>query len=171
LLVRGATCALGYAAIQIAKALGCKVVATTHRTEKLKLLEAADEQLLDTGSLTGKISGVTKALDLVGARSLKDTLTAVEKGGIVCDTGILGGVYALNRFDPIKDIPNGVYLTGFYSNYPTQEIVNQIFHFFHENNLTPVSGKVFAFENIKAAIMAQESGSVNGKIIVEVTDR
>jgi NADPH:quinone reductase-like Zn-dependent oxidoreductase len=171
LLVRGATCALGYAAIQIAKALGCRVLATTHRTEKIKLLKAADEQILDTGMLTGKISGVTKALDLVGARSLKDTLTAVEKGGIVCDTGILGGVYALNGFDAIKDIPNGVYLTGFYSNYPTQEIVNQMFDFLHEKNLTPISGKVFAFENIKDAVMAQESGSVNGKIIVEVTDR
>jgi NADPH:quinone reductase-like Zn-dependent oxidoreductase len=171
LLVRGATCALGYAAIQIAKALGCQVVATTHRTEKLKLLEAADEQILDTGILTGKIRGVTKALDLVGARSLKDTLTAVEKGGIVCDTGILGGVYALNGFDPIKDIPNGVYLTGFYSNYPTQEVVDQMFRFFNEKKLIPVSGKVFGFDNIKAAVMAQESGSVNGKIIVEVTDR
>jgi NADPH:quinone reductase-like Zn-dependent oxidoreductase len=170
LLIRGATCALGYAAIQIAKALGCKVVATTHRDEKLKLLEAADEQLVDTGVLTGKISGVTKALDLVGARSLKDTLTAVEKGGIVCDTGILGGVYALRGFDPIKDIPNGVYLTGFYSNYPTQEIVDQMFCFFKEKKLTPVSGKVFSFENIKDAVMAQESGSVNGKIIVEVTE-
>jgi NADPH:quinone reductase-like Zn-dependent oxidoreductase len=168
LLVRGATCALGYAAIQIAKALGCRVVATTHRTEKLKLLEAADEQIIDNGALTGKIRGVTKALDLVGARSLKDTLTAVEKGGIVCDTGILGGVYALNGFDPIKDIPNGVYLTGFYSNYPTQEIVNQMFGFLNEKNLTPVSGKVFGFDNIKDAVMAQESGSVNGKIIVEV---
>jgi NADPH:quinone reductase-like Zn-dependent oxidoreductase len=171
LLVRGATCALGYAAIQIAKALGCQVVATTHRTEKLKLLEAADEQILDTGILTGKIRGVTKALDLVGARSLKDTLTAVEKGGIVCDTGILGGVYALNGFDPIKDIPNGVYLTGFYSNYPTQEVVDQMFRFINEKKLIPVSGKVFGFDNIKAAVMAQESGSVNGKIIVEVTDR
>jgi NADPH:quinone reductase-like Zn-dependent oxidoreductase len=147
------------------------VLATTHRTEKIKLLKAADEQILDTGMLTGKISGVTKALDLVGARSLKDTLTAVEKGGIVCDTGILGGVYALNGFDAIKDIPNGVYLTGFYSNYPTQEIVNQMFDFLHEKNLTPISGKVFAFENIKDAVMAQESGSVNGKIVVEVTDR
>jgi NADPH:quinone reductase-like Zn-dependent oxidoreductase len=147
------------------------VVATTHRTEKLKLLEAADEQILDTGILTGKIRGVTKALDLVGARSLKDTLTAVEKGGIVCDTGILGGVYALNGFDPIKDIPNGVYLTGFYSNYPTQEVVDQMFRFFNEKKLIPVSGKVFGFDNIKAAVMAQESGSVNGKIIVEVTDR
>jgi NADPH:quinone reductase-like Zn-dependent oxidoreductase len=171
LLVRGATCALGYAAIQIAKALGCKVLATTHREEKIKLLEAADEQILDTGILTGKIRGVTKALDLVGARSLKDTLTAVEKGGIVCDTGILGGVYALNGFDPIKDIPNGVYLTGFYSNYPTQEIVDQMFCFIREKKITPVSGKVFAFENIKDAVMAQESGSVNGKIIVEVADR
>jgi NADPH:quinone reductase-like Zn-dependent oxidoreductase len=171
LLVRGATCALGYAAIQIAKALGCRVAATTHKTEKLKLLSAADEQILDTGKLTGKIRGVTKALDLVGPRSLKDTLTTVEKGGIVCDTGILGGVYALNGFDPIKDIPNGVYLTGFYSNYPTQEIVDQMFDFLNEHKLTPVSGKVFSFDNIKAAVMAQESGSVNGKIIVEVTDR
>jgi NADPH:quinone reductase-like Zn-dependent oxidoreductase len=168
LLVRGATCALGYAAIQLAKALGCRVLATTHKTEKMKLLEAADEQLLDTEVLTGKIRGVTKALDLVGARSLKDTLTAVEKGGIVCDTGILGGVYALNRFDPIKDIPNGVYLTGFYSNYPTQEVVDQMFRFIHEKKITPVSGKVFAFDNIKDAVMAQESGSVNGKIIVEL---
>jgi NADPH:quinone reductase-like Zn-dependent oxidoreductase len=171
LLVRGATCALGYAAIQLAKALGCRVVATTHRAEKMKLLETADEQILDEGVLTGRISGVTKALDLVGARSIKDTLTAVEKGGIVCDTGILGGVYAMNGFDPIKDIPNGVYLTGFYSNYPTQEIVNQMFGFIHEKNLTPVCGKVFRFDNIKDAVMAQASGSVNGKIIVEVTER
>jgi NADPH:quinone reductase-like Zn-dependent oxidoreductase len=168
LLVRGATCALGYAAIQIGKALGCKVIATTHKIEKLTLLSEADEQVLDTGVLTGKINGVTKALDLVGPRSLKDTLTAVEKGGVVCDTGILGGVFALNGFDPIKDIPNGVYLTGFFSNYPTQEIVNQMFCFFNEKDLKPVSGKVFAFEEIRDAVLAQESGSVNGKIIVKL---
>jgi NADPH:quinone reductase-like Zn-dependent oxidoreductase len=89
----------------------------------------------------------------------------------VCDTGILGGVYAMNRFDPIKDIPNGVYLTGFYSNYPTQEIVDQMFHFFQEKKIMPVRGKVFSFENIKDAVTAQESGSVNGKIIVEMTDK
>ena len=31
LLIRGATCALGYAAICIAKGMGCRVVATIHR--------------------------------------------------------------------------------------------------------------------------------------------
>ena len=114
LLIRGATCALGYASLQIAKALGCKVIATTHREDKLPLIAQADEAVMDDGKLTGKLHGVTKALDLIGPRNLKDTLTAMEKGGIVCQTGLLGGVYALNGFDPIKDIPNGVYLTGFF---------------------------------------------------------
>lgn len=168
LLIRGATCALGYAAIQIAKALGCKVVATTHREEKIPLISEADETVLDDGRLTGKVHGVTKALDLIGPRNLRDTLTAVEKGGIVCQTGLLGGVYALNGFDPIKDIPNGVYLTGFFSNYPTQQVMDEIFAFLNEHHLVPTSGKVFDFENIREAVIAQDEGKVNGKIVVKL---
>lgn len=168
LLIRGATCALGYAALQIAGSLGCKVIATTHRESKLPLLAKADEAILDDGRLTGRVRGVTKALDLIGPRNLKDTLTAVETGGIVCQTGLLGGVYTLSGFDPIKDIPNGVYLTGFFSNYPTQQIMDEIFAFLHEKKLVPVSGKVFDFENIRDAVMAQDDGKINGKIIVRV---
>ncbi len=168
LLIRGATCALGFAALQIAKALGCKVIATTHKEDKLPLIAEADEAVIDEGKLTGKVRGVTKALDLIGPRNLKDTLTAVGKGGIVCQTGLLGGVYALNGFDPIKDIPNGVYLTGFFSNYPTQQIMDEIFSFLNEKKLIPVTGKVFDFENILEAVTAQDEGSVNGKIVVRL---
>ena len=168
LLIRGATCALGYASLQIAKALGCKVIATTHREDKLPLIAEADETVIDDGKLTGKVRGVTKALDLIGPRNLKDTLTAVEKGGIVCQTGLLGGVYDLNGFDPIKDIPNGVYLTGFFSNYPTQQVIDEIFAFLNEKKLVPVSGKVFGFDEIRDAVIAQDEGKVNGKIIVRV---
>ena len=168
LLIRGATCALGYASMQIAKALGCKVIATTHRADKLPLIAEADESVMDDGKLTGKVHGVTKALDLIGPRNLKDTLTAVEKGGIVCQTGLLGGVYALNGFDPIKDIPNGVFLTGFFSNYPTQRSMDEIFAFLNEKKLVPVIGKVFDFENIRDAVTAQDEGKVNGKLIVRV---
>lgn len=166
LLIRGATCALGYASIYIAKALGCKVVATTHREDKLPLIAEADKAVIDDGRLTGKVQGITKALDLIGPRNLKDTLSAVEKGGIVCQTGLLGGVYALNGFDPIKDIPNGVYLTGFFSNYPTQQVMDEIFAFLHEKKLIPVSGEVFGFDEIREAVIAQDEGKVNGKIVV-----
>ncbi len=168
LMIRGATCALGYASLQIAKALGCKVIATTHREDKLPLIAQANEAVIDEGKLAGKVNGITKALDLIGPRNLKDTLTTVEKGGIVCQTGLLGGVYALNGFDPIKDIPNGVYLTGFFSNYPTQPVMDDIFAFLHRHKLIPVSGMVFNFENIREAIIAQDEGRVNGKIIVRV---
>lgn len=166
LLIRGATCALGYASIYIAKALGCKVVATTHREDKLPLIAEADKAVIDDGRLTGKVQGITKALDLIGPRNLKDTLTAVEKGGIVCQTGLLGGVYALNGFDPIKDIPNGVYLTGFFSNYPTQQIMDEIFTFLNEKKITPAIGKVFDFKDIREALIAQDEGRINGKIVV-----
>ena len=169
LLVRGATCALGYAAIQIAKALGCRVIATTHRDSKLSLLEkaGADECIVDSGVLTGKVSGVTKALELVGPGVLRDTLTTVEKGGIVCNTGILGGVYTLDGFDPIKEIPNGVYLTGFFSNYPTQETMDEIFAYLNKHHLTPAVGAVYDFSHIRDACMAQDGKpKVDGKIVV-----
>ena len=168
LLIRGATCALGYASLQIAKALGCKVIATTHRQDKLPLIAEADDAVIDDGRLTGKVRSVTKALDLIGPRNLKDTLSTVEKGGIVCQTGLLGGVYALNGFDPIKDIPNGVYLTGFFSNYPTQQIMDEIFAFLNEKKLVPASGKVFGFDEIREAVIAQDEGKVNGKIVIRV---
>ena len=168
LLIRGATCALGYAAIQIAKALGCKVIATTHRESKLSLLSDADEAVLDDGTLSGKLRGVTKALDLVGPKYLRDTLRAVEKGGIVCNTGILGGVFALNGFDPIKEIPNGVYLTGFFSNYPMQETVNDIMAFLNKHRLEPMIGASYDFDHIRDACIALDGGKVNGKIVVTV---
>lgn len=166
LLVRGGTCALGYAAIQIAKALGCRVIATTHRESKIPLLKEADEAVLDDGRIAGRVSGVTKALDLVGPKNLKDTLLAVEKGGIVCNTGILGGVYALNGFDPIKDIPNGVFLTGFFSNYPTQQVMSDIFAFLREHHISPTAGAKFEFEHIRDACVALDGGKENGKIVV-----
>ena len=166
LLIRGGTCALGYAAIQLAKAFGCRVIATTHREEKLPLLAGADKAVLDTGRLKGELSGVTKALELVGPKTLSDTLLCVEKGGIVCNTGILGGIYALNGFDPIKDIPNGVYLTGFFSNYPTKQVINDIFAFLEEHKLRPMVGAEFTFDRIRDACMALDSGRVNGKIVV-----
>ncbi len=168
LLVRGATCALGYAAVQLAKALGCTVIATTHREEKLHLLTGADEAVLDTGTLAGTRTGITKALELVGPRTLRDTLRTVEPGGIVCNTGVLGGVYALNGFDPIKEIPNGVYLTEFFSNYPTQASMDALFAFIKLHHLEPCIGQTFAFSDVQSACIALDSGKVNGKIVVEM---
>lgn len=171
LLIRGATSAVGYAAIQLAKAVGAKVTATTHRENKFHLLEevGADEIILDDGKLAGKIS-VTKALELVGAKVLRDTLRTVKPGAeaFVCNTGVLGGVVYLDKFSPIGEIPNGVYLTGFHSGNPTQKVIDEIFAFMNAHKLKPHLGQVFDFKNLREALAAQDGGKVNGKIVVRV---
>ena len=168
LLIRGGTSALGYAALQLAKALGCQMLATTHREEKRGLLAAADEVIIDAGSLVGKCPTVTKALELVGPKTLRDTLRLVRQGGIVCHTGVLGGIYTLDGFDPIKEIPNGVYLASFFSNDPTQEIIDALMCFLREHDLQPHRGATFSFADIRDACIAQDEGRVNGKIVVEL---
>jgi len=173
LLVRGATCGLGYVAIQLAKALRVRVVATTHRQEKLQMLldAGADEAVLDEGRLAAtrdepaKVEGANKALDLVGVRDLRDTLRCVEHGGVVCTTGILGGIYAWDGFDPIKDIPNGVYLTGYFSNYPTQELFDALFGFMASRSLKPIYNEEYAFDDLPAALARQDAGT-GGKLVV-----
>ncbi|MDO4318460.1 MAG: zinc-binding dehydrogenase [Lachnospiraceae bacterium] len=170
LLIRGGTCALGYAAIRLAKAAGCKVIATTHRESKLALLKDADEAVLDTGTLAGTLGSATKALELVGPKTLRDTLKCVEKGGIVCNTGILGGAYALNGFDPIKEIPNGVYLTGFFSNYPTQQIMDDIFSFLAYYHIKPTVGACYSFSDIAKALSDMDRHRADGKIVVSVSE-
>lgn len=167
LLVRGATCGLGYAAIQLAQAMKVRVIATTHRASKLELLRdrGVVDVVLDDGKLAGSIDGANKALDLIGPRDLRDTLRSVEHGGIVCSTGILGGVYEWNGFDPIKDIPNGVYLTGFFSNYPTQDLFDAAFSFMKRHLLHPLVDAQFAFEDLPAALERQDGGS-GGKMVI-----
>lgn len=123
---------------------------------------------MDTGILAGKLFGVTKVLELIGPKTLRDTLKLVEPDGIVCHTGVLGGIYALNGFDPIKEIPNGVYLTGFFSNYPTQATITAIFDFIKLHQLKPAMGKSFTFADIQEACQTLDEGKVQGKIVVTI---
>ena len=169
LFLRGGTCALGYAAIQQAKAHGCEVAATAHRAEKLPLLReaGADVCLLDESSLAEKVCA-DKALELVGPKTLADTLRCVKAGGIVCNTGNLGGEYFLNGFDPIKQIPNGVYLTGFFSNYPARQTVADMLEFLRRHKIRPKIGAVYKFLQIRQACIDLDEGRSNGKIVVLV---
>ncbi|MBO6264307.1 MAG: zinc-binding dehydrogenase, partial [Clostridia bacterium] len=167
LLIRGATCALGYAAIKIAKALGARVIGTTHRKDKFTLLKECDDVLLDEGQLAGKVKA-NKILELIGPKTLRDSLKCLYRGGIVCQTGLLGGVYTVDGFDPIKEIPNGCYLTGFFSNYPTQEIIDEMFAFFNEKHLTPSVGKVYDFKDIRRALIEIDEHKVEGKVVIKI---
>ena len=173
ILVRGATSALGLVSIQLAKTVDAVVVATTRDRSKTNILEqmGAEHVLYDDGTIREQLLklyplGVSKVLELIGASTLIESMKMASRNGIVCVTGNLGGQYTLDGFDPIKCIPNGVSLSSFYSNYPTQEVIDRIFEMIRQHALQPPVSRVFKLENISEAHALMEKNSANGKIVV-----
>jgi NADPH2:quinone reductase len=173
LLVRGGTSSAGLAAIQLAKSIGAKVLATTRKEEKRQLLlnTGAASVLIEDGTLSSQVKalypqGVTKILELIGALTLKESMNLLNKHGIVCVTGILGKKAIIDNFYPIKDIPLGVYLTGFVSNSPNQQLINALFSHIKQYNIQPLIAKVFSLNQLTEAHKLMESNEANGKIVV-----
>jgi NADPH:quinone reductase-like Zn-dependent oxidoreductase len=175
LLIRGGTSALGLSAIQLAKSVGATVLVSTRKEEKCHLLfkQGADNVLIDNGTLSEQLfslykEGVHKVLELIGPSTLPESVRLVKHHGIICCTGVLGEKGILNNFDPIKDLPSGVYLTGFFSNYPTQEIINAIFGHLNKHKLRPIISKVFSLSEIGKAHTLMESNNANGKVVISI---
>jgi NADPH2:quinone reductase len=173
LLIRGGSSSAGLAAIQLARSIGAQVLATTRKEEKRKLLldTGADHALIENGSIREQVKqlfpgGVTKVLELIGPSTLYESMSLLQKHGIVCVTGILGKKSTIDHFYPIKDIPSGVYLTGFVSNSPTQQLIDSLFEHIKINNIQPTIARFFTLEQIAMAHALMENNEVNGKIVV-----
>jgi NADPH:quinone reductase len=173
LLIRGGTSAAGLAAIQLAKSIGATVMASTRNENKRNILteQGADHVLIDNGTLKDQLlrlypEGVNKVLELIGPATLPESSSLLRYHGIVCVTGILGKKGTIDHFYPIKDIPNGVYLTGFSSNFPTQKIIDDIFSLIQTHDLHPSISRIFTLDEIGKAHKLMESNEANGKVVI-----
>ena len=172
MLVRGATSTVGQAAIQLANAIGTTVIAAARRESSFERLKAigADYCIIDDERISEQQLPVrpNKVLELIGPKTLRDSLLTVSHSGYVCSTGILGNVFTVQQFDPIKYIPNGVFLTGFFSNFPTQEAIDGIFSLISKADIKPLYSKVFSLDEIVEAHTLLEKGGAGGKIILKM---
>ena len=172
LLVRGATSTVGMAAVQLAKAVGARVIAACRRESSFEKLQAAgaDRCVIDDERLSEHpwAERPNKMLELVGIKTLYDSLRTVTEPGYVCHTGNLGFVFTASDFNPIKDIPNGVYLTSFYSNYPTQAVIDDLFRLIRRGGIRPLYSKVFGMDEIATAHKLLETGGAGGKIVLRI---
>ena len=182
LVVRGATSALGQAAINIAHVPGATVVATTRRRERAELLRSlgADHVVIEDGSIADRVrelvpGGVDRVLDLVGNSVLRDSLRATRPDGRVCQAGFLGGLGPVDQFLPIVDMPSGVQFSFFGSfevgtehfpiaAIPLQDIVSKT----EAGEYSAKPARVFRFEEIAEAHRVMESSDALGKLVVEV---
>src|ERR1700722_9077643 len=183
LVVRGATSALGQAAINIAVDLGARVIATTRNAARGAMLEAlgASEVLLERAELSNRVRkahprGVDAVLDVIGNSTVLDSLAMARRGGRVCVVGLLDHVASIGDFNPLFQMPHaGVHFSGFVSwslgtpdcplsGIPLQGIVDRA----GAGTYQAKPAKVFAFEDIGAAHRLMESNEANGKIVVRL---
>jgi NADPH:quinone reductase len=180
LLVRGATSALGQAAVNVGCGLGARVIATTRRADRAGLLRSlgVESIVIDAGEIAGEVrsllpGGADRVLDLVGNSVLRDSLRAARAGGRVCQAGFLGGLGPVADFLPAFDMPSGVQFSFFgsfevgsatypISAIPFQEIVAKA----EAGVYQAKPARVFAFEEIAEAHQVMEAGQAGGKLVV-----
>lgn len=170
----------GLCAITLAKEAGCYVAATSRSAHsKDQILSAgADDFILDDGNIAARLAPnekYTKVLELIGPITLADSLRCCAPRspgsavlGRVCQTGIAGGKWIMDSFDPMVLIPPGVCLTKYsgggaeFQRTPFEEIIKKV----EDGKLQFPVGKTFGLEEAHKAHEIMEMGGAGGKMVL-----
>jgi NADPH:quinone reductase len=178
LVLRGATSAFGQAALKLAVSAGVRVIATTRNPERFAMLEklGAERCEIERPDLSQHIPEAKKidaVLDLVGNSVVLDSLAMLRRGGRSCLAGWLGGLDPISNFNPLLQMPSGVYLTFFGSfvfgtpGFPLSDVpLQQIAADASAGQLDVKPVRVYRFEEIQEAHRVMEANQAGGKIVV-----
>jgi NADPH2:quinone reductase len=192
-LIQAAAGGVGTAAVQIAKALKCKVYGTASKDYKMELIKSLGghpinyrsndfyQEIINDG---GKVDCV---LETVGGNVFKKSMKLLNAFGRLVVIGFAS--MNLKIWNPLtwiktyRDAPKvnmmkmaieskGIYAShiGYLTNNEelTAEIWDELFSFVCEHDLKPVVGKVFSFTELPEAHSFMESRESVGKLVVRI---
>lgn len=175
LLIRGGTSSIGMLSCQLAKNIGATVIATTRNANKTDSLlkNGADHVLIDQGSVKDTLreiypDGIDKVLELIGTRTLKDSLQCIKPKGMVCMTGILGNEWSMKEFTPMGDIPSLGRLTVYMGEAAnlSQSRLQEFIDLVDKGIIKLNVDRVFTLDEIVTAHTYMEDNLAKGKLVV-----
>jgi len=175
LLIRGGTSSIGMLSCQLAKYLGATVISTTRNESKKQhlLTNGSDHVILDNGSINKQVkdlypNGVDKVLELIGTRTLKDSLKCIKAKGMVCMTGILGNEWTIKEFTPMGDIPSLGRLTVYMgeANNMDHQRLQEFIDLVEKGIIKLNIDRVFQLHEIVSAHTYMEENRAKGKLVV-----
>jgi NADPH:quinone reductase-like Zn-dependent oxidoreductase len=160
-------------ALQIAKAAGAKVFATTSSEAKAERLKALGAEAVFNykedprwGKTINKFTGggVDHVLDVGGGSTMGQSIEAAAVGGHIASIGILGGGRKGEITFP-KLFFKHLRMTGLAVG--SREMQEDMVAAINISKMKPIIDKSFAFDQLADAFRHQESGTQFGKIVVE----
>lgn len=171
-MIRGGTSGVGVAAAKLAKAIDrdIHVTGTTRDLGKAELMKQKgfDDIVQDKNDHLQTELQYDKILDLIGPKTLQNSLDALAVNGIVSSTGELGGIWSVKDFDPISMIPNNRYLTSFGSGDVKLSWIQDLLNIIEDKHVDVSPSKVYSLDQVDLAHAYLESGQSIGKVVVEI---
>jgi NADPH:quinone reductase-like Zn-dependent oxidoreductase len=177
--VRGATSSVGTACLELARADGLRVVATTRssaKSDKLTRRGAAAVVLEGDGFVERARAELPQAgadgvVDLIGGRAVLDSLQLVRPGRTVCNSGLLGGEWVIDDFEPVAMIPSGRKLTSYHSNDAADAgvggpLLRTVIEQVERGTVDPGIDRVYTLDEIRDAHRRMAAGEATGKLVV-----
>lgn len=171
-LVQG-TGGVSIVALQIAKAMGARVIVTSSSDTKLAraLALGADVGInylakpqwgKEAQRLTGD-RGVDLVIEVGGAGTLAESLRAVRPGGIIAVIGVLGA--AVSEVNVLPILMRNVRLQGVFVGHKEANL--RLIRAFEQLHIEPVVDRVFPWTEARAALAYLATGAHFGKIALE----
>lgn len=181
LLIHGGGSGIGTMAIQIAKAMGAKVVVTAGSQAKLNtcaalgadvLINYKDEDFVER--IKAEIGGVDAILDNMGASYLTRNIDALKRNGRMVIIGMQGGTTA--EFNIGQALRKNVTITatslrGRPDNEKSaicREVEKIVWPWIADGTVKPFIDRVMPIQQAGTAHQLIENGDVTGKIVLQV---
>ena len=170
ILVRGGTSGVGIAFARLVKSgfRDVQVTGTTRNLRKAQVLleEGFDQVVEDRNQVLQTGEKYDRIFDLIGPAALRDTFAHTAEGGIICVTGLLGGKWTLDDFDPLEDLPANGYLTAFHSGNVTERSLQEMLDYVETHKVDCRPEKVFDLSEMAKAHEYLGSSRSFGKVVV-----
>ena len=171
-LVRGGASGVGIAFLRLMRAQfpHMYIVGSTRRAEQRTRMLAAgySDVVIEEDGILRTDERYDRILELVGPAVMKDSMKHLARGGILCNTGLLGGKWDLEGFEPIGDLAEDAYLTSFYSGNVREEHLSELFAYIRQYKVPVRSERVFTLSDTAEAHRWLEGRDGFGKAVVLV---
>ena len=161
-------------ALQFAKSIGAKVIATSSSDEKIEKLKSLGADYCINYKQNSKWSeevlsftkgrGVDHVIEVGGPETLGESINSVKVGGHISVIGILSGLQG--NLDFVNALLKQVTLQGVLVGSRAQQ--ERMISFINQSTIFPVIDRVFNLEDIVSAFQYQETNKHFGKICIKI---